>query len=206
MTTSSHRTVLLTGFGPFGGQVRNSSVEAVRLVEGGWDRPERLVVAELPVAYERAGRELDRLLAEHDPDVVVSVGLAAGRQRVGLERVAVNIRDARIPDNDGAQPGDGPVVDGGPTAYLTSLPVKLTLERVRGAGVPAELSLSAGTFVCNAVFYLAASWASRRAGRRAGFVHVPSGDVAGSARAVRLSIDAALDVAEDARTPGGALG
>ena len=184
---------------------RNPSIDAVRLVEAGWDRSEQLVIAELPVTYERAAAALRALLAEHAPEVVVGVGLAAGRGRVGLERVAVNLRDARIPDNDGAQPTEGPVLDGGPTAVFTSLPVKTTLERSQAAEVPAELSLTAGTFVCNAVFYLGASWAQQRGGRRAGFVHVPTGDVVGSARTVRLSIDSALDDGEGSRTPGGAL-
>ncbi|WP_163542315.1 pyroglutamyl-peptidase I [Occultella kanbiaonis] len=203
------RTVLLTGFEPFDGASRNPSIETVRLVERHWDRAERLVVAELPVAYDRMGADLDALLAEHRPDVVIGVGLAPGRDRIGLERLAVNLCDARIPDNDGARPAEGPVLTGRPAALFTSLPVKATRARLADAGIEAELSMTAGTFVCNAMFFRATAWAGAAPGRRAGFVHVPMTDGAGSpglatlARAVRLSVDAALDIGADLRVAAG---
>lgn len=198
VTTPDRRTVLITGFEPFHGAHRNPSIDAVRAVARDWDRTERLVARELPVAFGRAGALLDALLEEHLPDVVVGVGLAAGRTRLGLERVAVNLTDARIPDNDGVQPGDGPVVPGGPVAHLTTVPVKVALGRLTAAGIPTELSMTAGTYVCNAVFYRAADHASRRPGVRAGFVHVPPGLAVDTlALAVRTVVDTALDVVAD---------
>ncbi|TDE90404.1 pyroglutamyl-peptidase I [Occultella glacieicola] len=203
-------TVLLTGFEPFDGATANPSIDAARIVARDWDRPERLVVAELPVAYARMGVDLDDLITEHQPGVVIGVGLAPGRNRVSLERLAVNLRDARIPDNDGAQPAEGPVLDGQPTALFTSLPVKATRARLAEAGVEVDLSMTAGTFVCNAMFFRAAAWACGGPGRRAGFVHVPMPDGVGSpdlatlARAVRVSVDAALDVEADLRIADGA--
>lgn len=207
-------TILLTGFGPFDAADRNPSRDAVRLVAAGWDRPERLVTAELPVTWAGAGPALAEHLSASEPDLFVGVGLAGGRDRVSLERLAVNLRDARIADTDGVRPDESPVVEGAPTALWTSLPVKATLARLTAEGLAAELSMTAGTYLCNAVFFHAALWASERAGRRAGFVHVPwdrsqpDGDGQGMAltqlaRAVRVAVDTALEVAEDSLTPLG---
>jgi pyroglutamyl-peptidase len=207
-------TILLTGFGPFDGADRNPAREAVRLVAAGWDRPERLVTAELPVTWAGAGRALAEHIAVCSPDLVIGVGLDGGRDRVSLERLAVNLRDARIPDTDGVQPGEGPVVDGAPTALWTTLPVKATVARLAAEGLPAELSMTAGTYLCNAAFFHAALWASERAGRRAGFVHLPWDHAAPEsngegmaltdlARAVRVVVDTALEVEQDDRTPLG---
>lgn len=190
-------TVLLTAFEPFDGAASNPSMTVVDRVVAGWDRAERLHHAVLPVAYERAGEVLSALLAEVDPDVVVSVGLAARRPHPSLERLAVNLRDARIPDNDGAQPVDEPVLAGGPLALLTSLPVRATHARLREAGYSVDLSMSAGTFVCNAVFYRSVSWADQRPGRRAGFVHVPQDRQEVSVAVVRAAVEDALDVEHD---------
>ncbi|WP_156221827.1 pyroglutamyl-peptidase I [Pseudactinotalea suaedae] len=198
------RTVLLTAFEPFDGAATNPSMAVVERVASAWDRPERLRCAVLPVAYTRAQQELESLLTQAVPDVVVGVGLAGGRARPGVERLAVNLRDARIADNDGAQPVDEPVIDGGPLALLTSLPVRATVARLRAAGQDVELSMTAGTFVCNAVFYTAATWAGADPGRRAGFVHVPAHGVDDSAHVVRAVIEDALDLERDLAVPTGA--
>lgn len=191
------RSVLLTAFEPFDGASDNPSAAVVTAVGAGWERPERLVTAVLPVSFVRAGTALEALLEQHAPDVAVGVGLAAGRARPGLERLAVNLCDARIPDEDGDRPADRPVLPGGPLARRTTLPVKATLRRLRGSGVDVELSMTAGTFVCNAVFYRSAAWAAEASGRRSGFVHVPATDVGVSARVVRAAVDDALDVEKD---------
>lgn len=207
-------TVLLTGFGPFDGADRNPARDAVQLVGSGWDRPERLVTAELPVTWAGLEPTLLEHIAACGPDLVIGVGLAGGREGISLERLAVNLRDARIPDTEGVQPGEGPVVDGAPTALWTSLPVKATIARLSAEGLPAELSMSAGTYLCNAMFFHAALWASEQPGRRAGFVHVPW-DRSGSetdgegmalteiARAVRVAVDTALETERDDTTPLG---
>lgn len=209
-------TVLLTGFEPFGGDARNPSGEAVGDVARRWDRPERLVTAVLPVAFDAAADALRALIAEHSPDVVVATGLAGGRAHVTPERVAINLRDARIPDNDGAQPVDEPSVPGGPAAYFASLPTKAIARAIGDAGIPAAVSHTAGTFVCNHIMYVAADAAAARTGMRAGFLHIPWSDetapdgapslpAADIARALDVAVRTALDVARDDAVTTGTL-
>jgi pyroglutamyl-peptidase len=182
--------VLVTGFEPFGGDAVNASAEAVEALAASWVGPDELVTAVLPVAFDEvraADGALLRLLDEHAPDVVVAVGLADGITKVQLEQVAINLMDARIPDNNGAQPVDAPVADGGPAAWFTTLPVKAAAAAVREVGVPAGVSYSAGTYVCNATFYALQHALAARPGVLSGFVHVPrtteevGGQAAGSA-------------------------
>ncbi|TXH72035.1 MAG: pyroglutamyl-peptidase I, partial [Lysobacteraceae bacterium] len=145
--------VLLTGFEPFGGERRNPSWEAVRRLRGARIAGHRVVVARLPVAFADSLPVLRRALREYRPALTICIGQAGGRARISLERVALNLIDARIPDNTGAQPVDKPVVVDGPAAYFGSLPVKAMLVALDAAGFSAELSHSAGTYVCNQVFY-----------------------------------------------------
>lgn len=208
-------TVLLTGFEPFGGDPANPSGAAVNLVGSRWEGPQVLVTAVLPVTFAGAPTRLRELLDEHRPDVVIAVGLAGGRTAIGVERVALNLMDARIPDNAGDQPVDTPSVPGAPTARFATLPVKEIARRIAGAGIPAEVSYSAGTFVCNHVFFSALEFAA--SGTRAGFVHVPwscehapSADaprmpLSDIARALEIAVRTSLDVASDAAVPGGTL-
>lgn len=165
--------VLLTGFEPFAGDRSNPSGDAVRRVESSWTGPETLLVDVLPVTFTGAAARLRALIAAHEPDIVIAVGLAGNRAAMSVERIAVNLVDARIPDNDGAQPIDQPSVAGAPAARFASLPVKAIVRDILDEGIPAEVSHSAGTFVCNHVFYAALDEASARPGLRAGFVHVP---------------------------------
>ncbi len=200
-------TVLLTGFEPFDGRGDNPSIEVVRAVADDWPGPERLVLAELPVAFDRAPARLAELLATADPDLALGVGLAAGRRRLSVERLAVNLCDARIPDNDGQQPDAAPVLPGGPAAIWSSLPVKRMQQAAEGSGCPAELSMTAGTYVCNAVFYHLARWAEQHH-RRAGFVHVPDTDslpLAQQVAGLTAALRAALAHTEDLRRPAGAV-
>jgi len=197
-------TVLVTGFGPFGGHTDNPSARAVELLAREWTGPAELVTAVLPVSFARATAQLRALVEEHAPAVVLGVGLAAGRRRLGLERVAVNLVDARIPDVDDAQPVDVPVLPGEPTARLTTLPVKSVLRALQAAGLPAELSLSAGTYVCNAVMFAGLTYAPD--GAVAGFLHVPDVDVlpvAETARALGVVLDTVLADVTDLVVPGG---
>jgi pyroglutamyl-peptidase len=184
--------VLVTGFEPFGGDAVNASADAVAALAASWAGPDELVTAVLPVAFDQvrsADGPLLRLLDEHAPDVVVAVGLAGGIRQVQVERVAINLMDAPIPDNDGAQPVDAAVADGGPAARFSTLPVKAVVAAVREAGIPAGVSHSAGTYVCNAAFYAVQHALAERPGVLSGFVHVPrsteevGGDAAASALA-----------------------
>ncbi|WP_116210585.1 pyroglutamyl-peptidase I [Streptomyces olivoreticuli] len=166
--------VLLTGFEPFGGETVNPSWQAVRAAA---ERPPEgieLTVAQLPCAFGTALDALRAAVTDTGPDIVLCVGQAGGRPDITVERVAVNLDDARIPDNAGARPLDEPVVPGGPAAYFATLPAKACVAAVREAGLPASLSHTAGTFVCNHVFYgLMHLAATERPGLRGGFVHVP---------------------------------
>jgi len=168
--------VLLTGFDPFGHADLNPSWLVAQALHGRRIARHRIVAAQLPTVFGTSATELARLLRLHRPALVVCMGLAAGRGAISLERVAINVNDARIPDNRGAQPLDGPVVEGGPSAYFSTLPVKVMLQAIREAGIGAELSNSAGTFVCNHVFYaLMHQLAKRKALRstRGGLIHLP---------------------------------
>jgi pyroglutamyl-peptidase len=167
--------ILITGFDPFGGQSINPSWLAVQALHGRDLDGHRIVAAQLPTAFGRSLHVLQELLNQHRPELVVCTGQAGGRAAISLERVAINVNDARIPDNTGAQPIDTAVVPGGPAAYFTGLPIKAMLAAMLAAGIRAEVSQTAGTFVCNHVFYgLMHTLADPRwAGTRGGLVHVP---------------------------------
>ncbi|MEU4545949.1 pyroglutamyl-peptidase I [Nonomuraea dietziae] len=159
--------VLLTGFEPFGGETTNPSYDAVVLVPG-------VSVAKLPCTFTGALTALREAVDLHDPELVLCTGQAGGRAAISVEKVAINLIEARIPDNEGRRPYGVPVVEGGPDAYLSTLPVKAMARAVREEGIPAEVSYTAGTFVCNQVAYgLAHLIATERPGLRGGFVHVP---------------------------------
>jgi pyroglutamyl-peptidase len=165
--------VLVTGFDPFGGERVNASLEAVRRLPPRIGALE-IATATLPTSYGRSLPALEAAIARSKPGIVLCVGQAGDRAALCVERVAVNIQDARIPDNDGAQPADRPIVAGGPAAYLATLPVRAAVAALRAEDLPAELSMSAGTFVCNHVFYgLMHLAATRRHAFRGGFLHVP---------------------------------
>jgi pyroglutamyl-peptidase len=208
-------TVLLTGFEPFGTDAVNPSGDAVREVASRWHGPEELVVDVLPVTFAGTASRLSELLEKHVPDVVVCVGLAGGRPRISVERVGVNLVDARIPDNDGDRPVDVPSLPGGPAALFASLPVKAIVRDASARGIPIETSLTAGSFVCNHVLVQATAWAEAH-DRRAGFIHVPwaTGQAPGRepelpleiiVRALEVAIRTSLDVSDDIAVPGGTI-
>lgn len=212
-------TILLTGFAPFAGGVRNPSWDAVSRVAADWQGDERVEAVLLPVAFDRSVAVLTEALDRLAPDLVIAVGLAEGRSGITPERVAVNLDDARIADADGAQPVDAPVQSGGPAAFFTTLPVKRMVAAARDTGAPASLSATAGAYVCNHVFYALQSLLADRPDVRSGFVHVGATPetrdterpdptavslgtlVAGLTAAVR----AAVDPAPDLDVPGGAV-
>lgn len=168
------RRVLVTGFEPFENETINPSWEAARRVDGWRCDGHEIVARRLPCVYRAIRPQLSALLDELSPDIVIALGLAGGRLDVSLERVAINVDDARIPDNADDQPIDRPSVEGAPAAYFSTLPIKAILRRLRAAGIPASVSNSAGTFVCNHTFYIARHLAeTARHKFRAGFIHVP---------------------------------
>lgn len=186
-TSRATPVLLLTGFEPFGGASSNPSQDIVRALDGKAVAGHRIAGAVLPCVFGTARRELNALLRRHRPSVVVCLGVAGGRAGVTPERVAINLEDARIPDNAGAQPLDRPVIRGGPVAYWSKLPVKAIVAALERHGIPASVSHSAGTFVCNHVFY-ALMHALRRRRVRAGFIHVPAAVVRPGPRAPGLPL------------------
>ncbi len=174
---SRPRTVLLTGFDPFGGESLNPSWLAVETLHGSTIAGRSIVAVQLPTSFARGPRVLRAAIRRHAPELVVCVGQAGGRSQMSLERVAINIDDARIADNDGAQPVDKPIVRGGPAAYFSTLPIKAMFAALSEADIPAGISQTAGTFVCNRVFYALmhalAEDEQLRQGIRGGFVHIP---------------------------------
>ena len=159
--------VLLTGFEPFGTATSNPSGEIVKQISG-----DNIVTAILPVAYTQSAERLLELIADHNPDVVICLGQAEGRTQITPEKVAINLDDARLADNEGVLRNDMKIIDAGPDGYFSTLPVNEIVEAIKAKGVPAAVSLSAGTFLCNHVFYVTQNkFAGTKV--RSGFVHVP---------------------------------
>lgn len=168
--------IMLTGFDAFGGASLNPSWLAVKTLHGRQIAGHRVVAVQLPTVFGESLHRLQSLLQQHQPTLVICVGQAGGRNAISLERVAINVNDAPLADNVGSQPVDTPVVPGAPAAYFTTLPIKAMLAALQRAGVAAEVSQTAGTFVCNHVFFgLMHALATQRPLRhtRGGFVHVP---------------------------------
>lgn len=172
-TDKKRRMVLVTGFEPFDGETRNPSGEIALALDGRMIAGRCVVGTVLPCVFGRSVVELKRLLRVVRPELVVCVGQAGGRLAITPERVAINLDDARIPDNAGGKPVDVPIVRGGPAAYLSTLPIKAIVAGLTERGIPAAVSPTAGTFVCNHVFYCLMRALARRRGVRGGFVHVP---------------------------------
>ncbi|WP_368564879.1 pyroglutamyl-peptidase I [Pseudoxanthomonas sp. UTMC 1351] len=215
MTSSS--TVLLTGFAPFGGETINPSWEAVAALDGCRIHGHRVVTRQLPVTFGESLKALQAALRETSPSLVICIGQAGGRAQLSLERIAINIDDARIPDNAGKQPIDAPIVEDGPAAYFSTLPIKAMMAGLRNAGFPAEVSQTAGTYVCNHVFYGLMHALRNKRNVRGGFIHTPYAPAQAAAypgaaslstevvtEAIRLAIRIALTTAADSKLAAGA--
>ena len=205
------RKILVTGFQPVGDETMNPAWEAVkRLPDTIGDAT--VTKVEVPVVFGRGPEAVERAVEEVEPDLVLCVGQAGGRAKITPEFVGINYADARIPDNDGCQPVAERIVDGGPDAYFATLPVKAMVQAMREAGVPAEVSYTAGTYVCNDVMYsLLHTLATRHPGVRGGFLHVPyateqathlpastpSMSVDDMARGIAVALEAALTHEKD---------
>lgn len=165
--------VLITGFDPFGGESVNPAFEAVKLLPDTIAGAE-IIKLEIPTVFSKSGPAVEAGIKEHQPDVVLNVGQAGGRSCVTVERVAINLAEARIPDNDGEQPMDEPLQADGAPAYFATIPVKAIVQNIRDHKLPCHLSYSAGTYVCNCVMYnVLHMTASKYPHIRAGFIHVP---------------------------------
>ena len=164
--------IIVTGFDPFGGEKINPSIECVKAlpeVEG-----VELIRLELPTVFKESAKRLNEVINDVKPDAVLSVGQAGGRPGITMERIAINVDDARIPDNISQQPIDETIQTKGAAAYFSTLPIKRIVKAIREAGISAEVSNSAGTFVCNHIMYQAL-FAVAKADKpfKAGFMHIP---------------------------------
>lgn len=166
------KTVLLTGFEPFNGATINPAWEAVRALADWQGDGFQVVTRQLPCVFGLSTRLMLDAIEECKPDVVIAVGQAGGRPEISVERVAINVDDAPIPDNDGWQPQDATIVSVGPAAYFSTLPIKAIAHAMRARGVAANVSQTAGTFVCNHVFYGLMHF-THELPLIAGFIHVP---------------------------------
>lgn len=203
--------VLVTGFDPFGGEKVNPAYEAVKLLPDTIAGAE-IIKIEIPTVFTRSAEVVEEAIKKYEPDMVLDVGQAGGRSCMTVERVAINLKEARIPDNDGEQPFDEPIREDGETAYFSTLPVKAMVENMRAHGIPAHISYTAGTYVCNCIMYNVLYLAAKKyPGIRTGFVHVPfeSGQVVDKAngtpfmslemiaKALEYGIEAAVTNKED---------
>lgn len=212
------KTVLITAFEPFGGEQINPSWEAVRQLNEQLLGGAKIVARQLPCVFGEALKALYKEMDELQPALVIAVGQAGGRSDISIERVAINVDDARIPDIQQNQPIDEPIVAGGPAAYFSTLPIKALVEGIREAGIPASVSQTAGTYVCNHVMYgLLHRLAEQGDGVRGGFIHIPylpeqaaklPGMPSMAAATVILALEMAISVAlrteQDIRLVGGA--
>lgn len=165
--------ILVTGFDPFGGEAVNPAYEAVKLLPDNIAGAE-IVKLEIPTEFKRSMEFLEEAISREMPDAVISVGQAGGRAEITPERVAINLADARIPDNAGNQPEDEALIADGPAAYFTTLPLKKMVKSVQDRGISCRISYSAGTYVCNSVMYRVLHLAEVSGmGFCAGFIHVP---------------------------------
>lgn len=208
---------LVTGFEPFDGDPLNPSWLIAQALHDRRVQGHRVQAVQLPCTFSGAIPALQAALRRHRPALVLALG-QAGRSVISMERVAINVDDARIPDNAGAQPVDQPVRAAGPAAYFSTLPIKAMAAALQRAGVAAEVSQTAGTFVCNHVFYGLMHGLRRHPGVRGGFVHVPMlpeqaaarGGAAGMPledmqRGIHLALKTALAVRHDRRIGAGRL-
>ncbi len=165
--------ILVTGFDPFGGESMNPAIEAVKLLPdtiAGAD----IVKLEIPTVFHKSAQVVREKMQEIQPDVVLNIGQAGGRTGLTPERVAINQDDARIEDNDGNQPIDAPIQEDGQPAYFSKLPIKAMVEAIHQTGLPASVSNSAGTFVCNHIMYQTLYLVDKEFPQaKAGFMHIP---------------------------------
>ena len=211
------KTVLITGFEPFGGESVNPSWEVVSSLDNAIIGGCRVIARQLPCVFGESLAVLNAAIDALSPSLVLAVGQAGGRTDITVERVAINVDDARIADNQGQQPVDVPVVADGPAAWFSTLPIKAMVMAMRNAGIPASVSQTAGTFVCNHVMYGLLHKLRDAPAVKGGFIHIPylpqqaaqhpgAPSMAAETvrRALEVAIATALQVESDIAVTGGA--
>lgn len=165
--------ILVTGFDPFGGEPVNPAIESVKrlpdTIAGA-----QIVKLEIPTVLYKSIAKIDAAIQAEDPDLILSVGQAGGRPDITVERIGINVNDCRIPDNEGNQPSEGKIYEDGPDGYFATLPVKAMVAAIQQAGIPASVSDTAGTFICNHVLYGVRYLCEHKyPGKKSGFMHIP---------------------------------
>ncbi len=205
--------VLITGFDPFGGEKINPAYEAVKRIDNTINGVE-ILKRKIPTVFKKSIKELEKLIESENPDIVICVGQAGGRYDITIERVAINIDDARIKDNVGNQPIDETIFDDGENAYFSELPIKAIVQKIRESGIPASVSNTAGTFVCNHIMYGLLYLINKKYPHiRGGFIHVPflpeqviskgnlpSMSIENITKALQIAIETTLEYKEDIHT------
>ena len=165
--------ILVTGFDPFGGEPINPAIESVKRLPKEIEGAE-IIALEIPTVVHKSLQVIQDAVKKYEPDMVLSIGQAGGRSDITVERIGINIDDCRIKDNEGNQPIDEPIFKDGPAAYFVNLPIKAIVEEIRKIGIPASVSNTAGTFVCNHVTYGVRHMLELEGkGRKSGFIHIP---------------------------------
>ncbi|MGG1151235.1 pyroglutamyl-peptidase I [Bacillus wiedmannii] len=168
------KTVLLTGFDPFGGESINPAWEVAKSLHEKTVGEYKIISKQVPTVFQKSISVLKEYIEELNPEMIICIGQAGGRPDITIERVAINVDDARIADNEGNQPVDVPVVEEGPAAYWSTLPMKAIVKRLQKEGIPVSVSQTAGTFVCNHLFYgLMHELEKRDKKIKGGFIHIP---------------------------------
>lgn len=167
------KKILVTGFDPFGGENINPALEVIKLLPKKIENNE-IRVLEIPTVRKKSVEKIKKEIENYNPDYILSIGQAGGRTDISIERVAINIDDYRIPDNEGNQPVDEKIFENGMNAYFSNLPIKAILNELRKAGIPSSISNTAGTFVCNHVFYGVRHLIETEfKDKKSGFIHIP---------------------------------
>ncbi|MGF7109740.1 pyroglutamyl-peptidase I [Treponema pedis] len=214
--------ILVTGFDPFGGEKINPALETIKLLPD-TILSAKIIKLEIPTVIGKSVAKIKETIEKEEPDVVLSIGQAGGRADISVERIGINIDDCRIPDNEGNQPIDEPVVKGGPAAYFVTLPIKAIVEKLRLEKIPASVSNTAGTFICNHVCYgvshIAAAKTSEGKPMKSGFIHIPflpeqvidkaatmpSMSLKTIVKGITLAIEAIVENASDIKVSGGKI-
>lgn len=210
--------ILVTGFDPFDKETINPAIEAVKrlpdVIAGA-----TIIKLEVPTVLHKSLRTIEAAIVKYDPHMILSIGQAGGRSDLSVERVGINVDDCRIQDNEGNQPVDEAVYEDGPDAYFVNLPIKAMVKEIQKAGIPASISNSAGTFVCNHVTYGVRYLVDKKfKGKKSGFIHIPylpqqvihkknqpSMDVETIVKGLVAAIEAMVTYPKDVKTTGGTI-
>ncbi len=193
--------ILITGFDSFGGATVNPASLAVQKLKNMTRGNVQVITREIPTVFGRSAQAVQDAILEFSPQAVISVGQAGGTPGIRVERVALNLDDARIPDNEGNSPTDSSIDSAGPVAYWATIPVRGIVDRIRDKGIPAFISYNAGTFVCNHVFYSTCNFvAMKNMPIKVGFIHVPylPCQVVGKEQVPSMSLDCIVTALEAA--------